>query len=521
MFTYMSWTSWVLALLALPVFLYGKFFLAELQYQRQAKANGCAMPKRNLGYSLGFRPALKLFKAVQEYRADTLAESIFKEVGAHTIRGSIPFRAAFFTIDPENVKTVLATSFKDYSLGRRYESFFPLLGNGIFTLSGEGWKHSRAMLRPQFARNQITQLDTNKHHTQVLIDQCKRLSRQGNGVFDIQKLFFELTLDTATEFLFGESVNSLESHGSKLSPGAKRSPQEFVEAFNFCLEYLNMRAQFDTLLPFLNSKEFQTNCKICHEFVDYFVERALAKSDEEKQLDNRYVFIEELTKETRDPIIIRDQAFNILLAGRDTTAGLLSFAFHHLAKDKRVFDKLRAIVLEEFGTGTDNMSFESLKRCQYLNHFVNEVLRLYPVVPFNFRESIQDTILPRGGGPNEDQPVFVPKGTRVFYTVVVMQRNERYWGKDAHEFRPERWEENGSRTWDFVPFNGGPRICLGQQFALTEANYTIVRLLQNFKEIHLHDRSPSGPEGPRQHPRMWSKLTASLGDDCFISVVPA
>ena len=65
------------------------------------------------------------------------------------------------------------------------------------------------------------------------------------------------------------------------------------------------------------------------------------------------------------------------------------------------------------------------------------------------------------------------------YSVSVIHRDKTLWGADANEFRPERWE--GRRHgWEFLPFNGGPRICLGQQFALTSAGFTTVRLVQQF-----------------------------------------
>ncbi|CUM46031.1 unnamed protein product [Debaryomyces fabryi] len=66
-----------------------------------------------------------------------------------------------------------------------------------------------------------------------------------------------------------------------------------------------------------------------------------------------------------------------------------------------------------------------------------------------------------------------------------MHRNPKYYGKDADEFRPSRWSEPEMRKvgWAFLPFNGGPRICLGQQFALTEASYVIVRLIQMFPNL--------------------------------------
>jgi cytochrome P450 len=68
-----------------------------------------------------------------------------------------------------------------------------------------------------------------------------------------------------------------------------------------------------------------------------------------------------------------------------------------------------------------------------------------------------------------------------------MHRRTDFYGPDANEFRPERWEENGRRGWEYLPFNGGPRICLGQQYALTEASFTIVKLLQRFDRIENAD----------------------------------
>ena len=106
----------------------------------------------------------------------------------------------------------------------------------------------------------------------------------------------------------------------------------------------------------------------------------------------------------------------------------------------------------------------------------------------NVREAVVDTILPVGGGPGGRAPVFVKQGQTVFYTVHSMQRRVDLWGPDAEDFRPERWE-NRRTGYEYLPFNGGPRICLGQQFALTEIGYTTVRLLQEFKAIRQRDDS--------------------------------
>jgi cytochrome P450 len=469
----------------------------NFRYNQLSKHHGCTPPLSRSHFPLGISEFFKIRKAVKQNTLLEFFHQTFENTGRNTFRAEINSVYRVLTRDPENIKTVLATNFKDYSLGRRYFVFFPLLGNGIFTLSGEGWKHSRNLLRPQFSRQQVSHLDSLHGHVNALLDIFKNKSKSTVGTgFDCQVLFHCLTLDTATEFLFGESVDSLGDGQKQVqSPGGLVTAGEFAECFNYSLTQLALRSQAGKFYWLVNSKRFRDSTQKCKNFVDHFVYKALENQKHEKNHSEfSYVFIEELAKQTSDPVVIRDQAFNILLAGRDTTASLLSFVIRILAQDKRVWNKLRDEVLETFGTDTSNISFESLKRSSYLNHVVNEVLRLCPIVPNNARAAIHDTILPRGGGPDQSQPVFVPKGSAVFYSIYSMHHNKEYWGEDADEFRPERWEEGKLHMWDYLPFNGGPRICLGQQFALTEATYTIVRILQTFKDVHL---TPSRATEPK------------------------
>ena len=140
-------------------------------------------------------------------------------------------------------------------------------------------------------------------------------------------------------------------------------------------------------------------------------------------------------------------------------------------------------------------------------------LRLHPVVPSNSRMAIKDTILPLGGGPQGKSPLFVPKGTVVGYSAYTMHRREDFYGPDAAEFKPERWE-NLRPSWEYLPFNGGPRICLGQQYALTEASFVTARLLQEFSKIE--GRDPNGG--------VWEEsitLTLCSAHGCQVSLTPA
>lgn len=131
------------------------------------------------------------------------------------------------TIEPEIVKTILATKFGDFSLGkRREEVFIPIFGHGIFSTNGAAWEKSRAMVRPNFTRQQVADLDMFEVHVSHLLDS---VPRDGSSI-DLQDLFFGLTMDSATEFLFGHSTNTL-------TPGLEtKSASEFVKAFVYVTE---------------------------------------------------------------------------------------------------------------------------------------------------------------------------------------------------------------------------------------------------------------------------------------------
>lgn len=491
----------------------------ECFYAIKAKKQGCTPPFFLSSFPFGLPAFIELTQATNKNAGlNFFIDKYSYQPQKYTVRSQALLNTVTFTIDPENIKSILATNFKDYSLGVRYKQLEPLLGKGIFTLSGEGWRHSRALLRPQFSREQISQLKTLNLHVQYLIDIFKTKSK--TGYFDCQVPFHELTLDTATEFLCGESTDSLLDTNRVIGGGDQGegiTPAEFVKSFNQCLEVLSMRAQAGQLYWLVDNFKFRKNTRICKAFIDHFVYKALENPTIKtaSSEDDRYIFINELVKETRDPVVIRDQCFNILLAGRDTTASLLSFTLYWLAKEKRVWNKLRESVLNEYGTDSSNLTFENLKRCQYLQFVINEVLRLNPAVPINFRVAIRDTILPRGGGQYENEPIFVPKGTSVFYSIHVMQRLEKFWGPDGKQFRPERWSNPGLHTWDFLPFNGGPRICLGQQFALTEASFTLVRILQEFQDVELE---PQRAQDIELHQTL--KLTTNVGGGVPIKFTP-
>ncbi|EEQ39856.1 hypothetical protein CLUG_03984 [Clavispora lusitaniae ATCC 42720] len=480
---------WSSVLLFIGIYLAGSYIRRYIAYKR----SGAMWPAYGTDKCLGFKVVREMLKMRQIGRAPDFFQSKFEITGVYTGGLLVGGRYAITTRDPENVKAILATQFNDFNLGNRNQHIKVTLGDGIFTLDGAGWKSSRAMLRPQFAREQIAHVQSLERHVQRLAQKVRGTKGER---FDIQPLFAKLTIDSGTEFLFGESCESLVDGESESETGLDPALKAvFAEAFNYTQTILFQRLSLQKLYFLVDGFKFRRQNRIVHQVTDFFVERALHASDKEAHSSSRggYVFLYELMKQTRDPKVLRDQCLNVLLAARDTTSGLLSFCFFELARNPAVFARLREEISFHFGLGESAdlsaISFESLKKCEYLRAVLHETLRMYPSVPANFRVATRDTTLPHGGGPDESKPIFVPKGTMCIYQVYSVHRSEVHYGKDYNDFRPERWFEERTKKlgWAFLPFNGGPRICLGQQFALTEASYVIVRLLQMFEHIESFD----------------------------------
>ncbi len=348
--------------------------------------HGCLKPPLapDSGY-IGYR-LLMTFRA--KHKAKKLLEeqtSRYTKLG-NTWTASVLGNSFIMTIEPENIKTILATKFEDYSLGGRLENFSPLLIGGIFVSDGEPWKHSRALVRPAFTRNQVADLESFETHTQELI---AKIPKDGSTV-DLGPLFYRLTLDQASEILLGESVNS--QNGEEDSPQAR-----FGIAFDYAVSTLGKLGTSGVLSYLWPRRRFFRDCKTVHDFVGIFVQKARSrqtstsgkKKDSQCEEDlkcGRYVFVDELAKVTDDPRQMTDELLNILLAGRDTTAGVLTSAFNILAKRPDVWAKLKA---EADQLGGEPPDHETLKNMRYLKYFLNEgTVTFYPTYTYIYLFSI-------------------------------------------------------------------------------------------------------------------------------------
>ncbi|KAJ8092373.1 hypothetical protein PM082_023828 [Marasmius tenuissimus] len=448
------------------------------------------------------------------------------------------------TTCPKHIQQILATEFKNFEKGEQFRSCMSaVLGVGVFNTDGEMWKFHRQMTRPFFTRDRISHFELFDKHAERAIQTMKSRLREGTAL-DFQDLMGKFTIDSATEFLFGSCVNNLSSPlpyppvaASRFdftprnpSPTPMTQADLFAKAFLQAQEAIANREAFGALWPIFEilGDKVEGPMKIVSDFVEPIISEALEKKrargvrkekvDLQNEVGEDETLLDHLVDITDDPVVLKDATLNILIAGRDTTAATLTFIMYFLATHPEVTTRLRNEVIDTVGSSAEGreISWEMIKEMKYLRAVINETLRLYPVVPFNVRDSINSTTLT---SPEPDKPpIYIPARTRVGYSVFMMHRRKDLWGPDAEVFDPDRFLDSrlqkylSPRPFIFLPFNAGPRICLGQQFAYNEMSLMLIRLLQHF---HSFTFIPECAPAEFQTPAEWEGLPGRKGIDKF------
>ncbi|KAK0462557.1 cytochrome P450 [Desarmillaria tabescens] len=440
-------------------------------------------------------------------------EEVFQkwsEQYGHTFSFGTSSDRRIFTTEPEHIKAVLATQFQNFEKGLViFNAAKALSGVGVFNSDGE---FHRTTARPFFNKARISDFDNFERHTINTMSQIKARLREGYPI-NFQDAVARFTMDSSTEYLFGKDVGSLAA-GLSYPPGSPMAgnphfvnhpSNSFVEAFAKAQEQTIVRLQRGPSWPL--RELWADGVHPLRQVMNHFVQPMLSDAfdrkakgvkpvDLEKDLENMSL-LDRLVQDTDDPKVIQDELINILVAGRDTTSSLLTFAVYMMCEHPDMTARLRSEILEKVGNGKP--TYEDIHDMKYLRAFLNGTRTIsYPPRRNNFLWHISTskvaTTLPNNGRA----PYYIPSSTRVVYSVFLMHRRTDLWGPDALEFDPDRFLDSRvhkyltPNPYIFLPFNAGPRICLGQQFAYNEASYYLIRLLQNFSSFSLAtDAQPS------------------------------
>lgn len=261
---------------------------------------------------------------------------------------------------------VLISHCEAFGMGDRPKVWYPLIGPGIFTQDGEDWKHSRDLLRPLFLSKRVD----NFFEVQESVEALIKCIPDGE-VVDFQPLFFRFTLDTTTYLLFGRSIRSLADENEEA--------EAFGESFRISQDYLAHRGRLGPLHWMLNNKTFRDANATVHKWIDGEIKAALAVHNSKdtsagKNTKTDYGFLGFLMEETQEPKVLRDALLNVLLAGRDTTACMLTWTMRLLVKHENVMAKLREEIKMTVGVGDEarNPNRNDMKKMLYLSYVLKE-----------------------------------------------------------------------------------------------------------------------------------------------------
>ncbi|KAK0231517.1 cytochrome P450 monooxygenase pc-3 [Armillaria fumosa] len=498
------WARFICYALSFPLSLMIQVQCMDFINSRSAKKLGAVIPPRigdpSLGGVFSLLALIKAFKS--GYPGDGLSD-IFSRVG-NTVNMRILFKDRILTTEPEYIKAVLATQFDEFEKGPTLcDNFYSLLGTGVFASDGDMWKFHRSMTRPFFSRDRISHFDIFDRHADDALKLMKARFKHGYPV-DFQDLVGRFTLDSATEFLFGKDVRSLSAslpypfYAPLSQSDTESASDEFARAFGEAQLETALRTRFAGYWPLFEFWTDRTKAKMVtvRRFLDPILAEAVGDAGKEqigvgktREVQEGETLLDHLVCYTDDQNVLRDEIMNLGVAGRDTTAATLTFVVYMLSQHPDVLRRLRNEILEKVGM-TNRPSYNDFRDMKYLRAVINETLRLYPPVPLNARACKNGAVW-RSKTPG-GQDYYIPPKTRIVYSVFLMHRREDLWGPDAQSFDPNRFLDDRVQRYltgnpfIFLPFNAGPRICLGQQFAYHEVSFFLVRLLQSFSEIKLN-----------------------------------
>lgn len=396
----------------------------------------------------------------------------------------------FFLLHPEDVKHVLHENFDNYVKGPIvHDNLSDFLGDGIFTVDGEKWKKQRQAASHLFKKR--------------LLDEAVRVILAHSGdvdalfgeqvlageSLDVQKAYSSFTMDSFVEIAFGRKQSTL------------KSTTPFSTSFDAATRLLIMRL----IVPFhrwLPTPALSRHIRTVHDFADEVIAERKREFASSVSIENREdVLSRFIALGESDNEFLRDAVVNFILAGRDTTAQTLSWLSYLLASNQTAQDKMAAEV-----AALSEITVDSLKTLTYTQACMDETLRLYPPVPIDIKQSVGPDLLPSG--------VHMPPDTIIVWSAYVMGRSTLMW-KDPQKFMPERWIESADNTAIVnggapFPFQVGPRVCLGMNFAYLEVKTLMAKVLPKFKFV-LDREKPA--------PAVAAGVTMSARDGVYLKMV--
>jgi cytochrome P450 len=418
---------------------------------------------------------LALFRMMPEFKRDTLQTFVNL---ADRYGEIVCFRGlwtSFMLTSPQHVEYVLQTNSRNYRKGKNYKEVAAATGNGLFVSEGDVWRRQRRLAQPAFHRQKIASF------AKIITDSCEAmlegwrpLAERGEAV-EVDAEMLRLTLGIVGKALFSRD----------LSDEANTMSQSFEVIRKHTTNRIMSVVKFPASFPTAQNRRFRQAVANAERIVyDLINERRRGQGNPDNLLSLLMAARDEETGEGLSNKELRDQVITIIGAGYETTTQALAWTWYLLAKHPEIENKLRAEISDVLGGRTP--TFEDLPNLKYTLMVFQEAMRLYPPIWMMSRAAVETDEI---GGYR------VPANSEILLLPYITHRHPKYWDK-PEEFFPEHFttENQAARPrFAYFPFGAGARQCIGNNFALMEAQLIIATITQKFR-LRLTDEQPIKPE---------------------------
>jgi cytochrome P450/NADPH-cytochrome P450 reductase len=353
-----------------------------------------------------------------------------------------------------------------------------LAGDGLFTADGDdpNWRKAHNILMPAFSEQAM------RDYLPMMVDLATQLVKKWQRLnpgetIDVTADTTRLTLDTVGLCGFGYRFNSFY----------RETPHPFVDAMTRCLSEAlrrTTRLPVQQKLSFHAGDQYEKDIAYIDELVDHLIkERREHPEGESGRVDllaRMLTGVDRESGESLDDLNIRYQIITFLIAGHETTSGLLSFSLYLLLHHPAVLARAYAEVDEVLGSDLNTPpGYAQVRQLQYVSQILKEALRLYPPVPAFSRQPLNDDAVVGG-----KYRITRQQGATVLSAS--LHRDPTVWGEEADAFNPDHFTPEAEQALPanaYKPFGTGQRACIGRQFAMQEATLALGMILQRFELI--------------------------------------
>lgn len=370
---------------------------------------------------------------------------------------------------PEGLKHVLQDHHHNYTKeGFERDFISRLVGNGLFTSEGDFWLRQRRLMQPMFHRGQVQEWGSLM--VQTTLEKLGEWTAAGQEL-DLAAEMMELTLKIANRALFSTHIDRV---------AGDRYP-DIAASLSYLLEDTGWRFElpfYKLWLPTGRNRDFKRHTATLDRVIYAIIEarrRQMQELPRETPRDLLTTLLEARDADTGEGMNdrqLRDEVITLFIAGHETTANALSWAWYLLATHPQVEAKLYSELDEVLGGRTPHAA--DLPNLPYTRMVIDETLRLYPPAWITNRFAVKEDVV---------CGYSIPAGALVAISPYAMHRNELFW-EQPDDFIPERFSPEASQkrhAYAYLPFGGGPRLCIGKGFALAEAPLVLAAIAYRWR----------------------------------------